>query len=512
MGRILSVEFDKSSIKVVESSRKGDILSVLRCFSVDVATGIENGKINYVETVANSIKEGLIKNNVKTRKAVFVVNSDCVVTRNMRLPFLENGDDTLSMIRIQLSQLIPIDFNQYKIKYKIIDIVEENDVKEAFYVIYCIPGKLVQDLSELSKRMKMKVACLHISFCCLNNIADCNININGVFLDEKNTYAFIDINSQYISFCTLNKAVNDFSRISFYGQDEYSVEAVAESQYSYTEYSEDSLFFKYEVLNKINRCVNYYHSVDSSSSIDKLYLYGENSKVNNIGGFLSQKLEIEVEVINQIQKICFDTISLNDNLISSNYFIPVLSLFKGKSEMCFSTNERTEPVHRPKLLATVCGAIVLLSSYLGFKYYTGVSNKIYNMSMFIGNEDNVSRNEEIESLKEEIASLENYLEQSMKLKALISSEDFVSSVIFREIFNAIPHHTSVSAISADINGIQLSCFSESMEEVTLFLHNLREINFIDEIYLADIDVKQGESGRYSYSVMCKLKDVNGSVQ
>lgn len=513
MGRILSVEFNKNSIKVVEACRKGAALSVLRCFDLDAATGIESGRINDIGLIANLVNKELIKNNIRTGKAVFVVNSDCIITRNMKLPFLEKEYEILSMIRLELSQLIPIDFSRYKIIYNIAEVVEDNDVKIAFYVIYCIPERLFQDLKELAKRLKMRFTCLHISFCCLNNIFARNININGRIPDEKNIYAFIDINSQYISFCTLNKDINDFSRLSFYGQDEYFVEALDESKYSYIEGADDFHTFKYEMLDKINRYVKYYYSVNNSNCINKLYIYGDNSKDNNISGFLAQNLKIEVEVINQIQGICFDDMSLNDNIIPNKYFIPILSLFKGKKDICFSVDGPAEFVCRPKLLASACAAIILFASCLALKYYDIViSDKIYNMSLFVEDEDNVRRNGAIESLKGEVALLENYLEQAVKLKALISRVDFVSPVIFREIFNAIPQHTRVSSISADINGTQLYCISESMDDVTLFLHNLRKIEFIEDINLADIDAEQEGSGKYSYSVICNLKDVSDIVQ
>lgn len=514
MGKILSIEFNKSNIKVVEAYEKGSALSVLKYFSLDIATGIEEGIINDIGLIAHLIREDLIKNNIKTDKSVFVVNSDCIITRNMRLPFLENSDDILSMIRIELSQLIPIDFNQYKIKYNIAEIVEDGNMREAFYVIYCIPEKLFQDLKELAKILKMSMDCLHISFCCLNNIFDSNIDINGMPLDKENIYAFVDINSQYISFCTVNKSVNDFSRLSFHDQDEYAVETESESPYSYmgaleiSEDSEDSLIFKYSILDKISRYIRYYHSVNNSNCIKKVYIYGENSKVTNISSFLSLKLKIEVEDINQIQGICFDAISLNDSLVSNRFFIPILSLFRDKNDLCFSMNEHTESVHRSKFLAIACGIIIILSS---FKYYNeAVSTKINNMSLFVEEEDNIRQNEKIESLKEEVAYLEDYLEQSVKLKAVIGSEDYVNPAVLREIFNAIPQYTKVSAFSADRNGIQLSCFSESMEDVTLFLHNLREIEVIDEIFLSDIDVKQ--EGINVYSVMCLIKDVSDIVQ
>lgn len=503
MGRILSVEFNRSSIKVAEARRKGAELSVLRCFDLDVATGIESGRINDIGLIANLVSKGLIKNNIRTRKAVFVVNSDCIITRNMKLPFLEKEYEILSMIRLQLSQLIPIDFNRYKIKYDIAEIVEENDVKEAFYVIYCIPEELFRNLKALAKSLKLRLACVHISFCCMNNLFARNININGRPPDEKNIYAFIDIDSQYISFCTLKKDINDFSRLSFYEQDEYS----------YIEDSDDLHAFNYETLDKINRFVRYYYSVDNSNCINKLYIYGDNSKDNNISRFLAQNLKIEVEAVNQIQDIYFDDMSLNNNIISSKYFIPILSLLKGKQDLCFSVDGISEFVCRPKFLVSACVAIILLVSCLSLKYYNIIiSDKIYNMSLFVDDEDNVRLNAEIDSLKGEVASLESYLGQAVKLKALISSEDFVSPVIFKEILSAIPQHTRVSSISADINGTQLYCISESMDDVTLFLHNLRKIEFIDDINLADIDVKQEGSGNYSYSVMCRLKDVSDIAQ
>lgn len=513
MGRIMSVEFDRSSIKAVEADRKGAVLSVLRCFSMDADTGIENGEINDVGLIADLLREELVRNNIKTKKVVFVVNSDCIITRNIRLPLLENSDDTLSMIKIELSQLIPIDFNQYIIKYATVEIVDNNDVKEAFYVIYCIPLKLFRDLGELAKRLNMRVACIYISSCCLSNIIDCNIDINGMQLNDKGRYAFIDINSQYISFCTLNKSVNDFSKLYFYDHDQYLNETVAESRHLYMEDSEDdSVFLKYELLDKINRCLKYYSSADNSNNINKLYIYGEGSKDNSIGSFLSQKLKTEIEDVNQVQNIYFDAMSVNENIISSSYLIPILSLFEGNTEMCLSINEGIEPAHHVGQLLFVCGAAVFLISCLGLKHYDIlVSDKINDMSLFIGNEDNVRMNEKIENMKEEVAYLQGYLEQSAKLKALIDEEDFVSSVIFRDVFNAIPQHTRVTAISAYMNSIQLSCLSDTMEEVTLFLQNLREVNFIDELYLSDIDVKQDESGGYSYSVMCRLKDVSDSA-
>lgn len=500
MSSILTVEIDNNGIKIMEVSKKGKLLSILKCFSLTAATGIEDGKIIDVDFIVNLIKEELIKNNIKTKKAVFVINSSCVIIRKIKLPILHRKSEILSMIRLESEQIIQADLSRYKIIYKVIDRTCENDVKNAFYVIYCLPKGLYYGCKELARKLKLGLVHIDVSFNCLNKIYTHNININGNLPNTENIYAFVNIDSQFISFCVLNKGINDFSRVSFYNEEGDSNEIAAEAQTLYNSRSYDLSAIMNKVLDEISKYMRYYYSIDNSNYINKLYIYGGYSKDKNMSEFLSDNLRMDVEEINQISNIQFDDkqMPLDKNLIS------ILSLFNGKNDICFSAdNSKFFPA------AVSAALIIMLSMPFTLRYYnTILENKINSMNLYVNNEDNIRRNNEIENLKEDIILLENYLEQAKKLKSLINHEDYVSSVIFREIFYAIPENTKVTSISVDRNTTQLFCFSESMEEVALFLQNLREIDFIDEVYLPSIETQQESNSRYSYSIMCRLKDVN----
>jgi len=63
-------------------------------------------------------------------------------------------------------------------------------------------------------------------------------------------------------------------------------------------------------------------------------------------------------------------------------------------------------------------------------------------------------------------------------------------------------------MSADGTVIQLQCTSATRQETAQFEKNLKEIEFIDKVYIpAVVDETEGGSSNYSYTVVCDLKDV-----
>lgn len=510
MSLILVIEIDNNSIKIMEASKKGKSLTVLKCFSLTAASGIEEGKIIDTDSVASLVKEKLIKNSVKARKAVFVINSGCVITRKIRLPLLNKKDEILSMIRNELEQIIPADLSRYKIIYKIVDETCRNDVKDAFYVIYCLPEDIYYGCRELARKLKLRLDYIDVSFNCLNKISIHDITINGNSLNSNGIYAFVNINSQFISFCVLNKGINDFSRIFSYNEKDDLIGGTAESQDSYSSKSYYSTFFMNELLDEISKYIRYFYSIDNSNYINKLYIYGDYSNDEKMIKFLSDNLKIEVEVINQVSDIQSDNKGSNENLCPDKSLILILSLFNDKKDICFSTDNFIECRYGSKFCSAVVSIVLIIVSSViaAVSYYNIVFiNKTDTMRIYVDNVDNARRNSEIENLKKDISLLDNYLEQAVNLKKFINQDDYVSSTIFREVFRAIPQNTRVTSISVDRISTQLSCFSASMEDAALLLHNLREIDFIEEIYLPVIEVRQEGDGRYSYSIVCKLKDV-----
>lgn len=505
----LSLEIYDEGIKIVEALRKSDSVTVMKCDELTGIDIIENGRIADVNAVAVLIKNMIAKNGINTRRAVFTVNSASVISRKIKLPLLDKRREILSMIRNELEQFMPVDLNQYKIIYDITDIVNDNDVKYAFYVIYCLPCDIYKGCKELAKILKLKTVLIDVSFNCLNRINKYGSRINSHIIKKDCIYAFLEINNNNISFCILKNGVTEFSRISL-NEDISVIEKAAEEYAPYNAAkSTNSTPGMDKLMDVLNRYIRYYYSMNNTNIIDKIFIYGDILD-RNISIFLANNLRIEAEIIERISCFKLNTKFNMDNNITGKYFICHLSLLNNKTNMWFSYGSDLDLKPNYKLFTVAILAVlltVILAAVTWKNYNIMLETNIQNMKLYIYDEERAEMNAEIEDLKNEIDLKENHLEKVSKLKYVIKNENSVSSIIISEFFESIPDNTRLVSMSVNRNNTQISCVSEAMSEVTLFIQNLRKLNFIEEIYFSGIDVKN-EEGSYSFSVMCRLKDLD----
>ena len=124
MTMILSVEID-NNIKIIEALRKGETLSVLRYMSIGTIC-VKDGNILDMDGTVSVINKELKKNGIKTKKAVFLINSSKIMIRTIKLPLLKKSSEILSMIKIELQQTVSADLGKYKIIYEISNITNPN--------------------------------------------------------------------------------------------------------------------------------------------------------------------------------------------------------------------------------------------------------------------------------------------------------------------------------------------------------------------------------------------------
>jgi len=510
MAKTLSIEIDNCSIKIIEVSKKGEILSINSCTSINIPSGVEDGKIIDMDLIVNLINESLTKNIAKTKKAVLVINSDTVITRKIKLPLLKKKSETLSMIRMELEQLVSADLSLYTIIYKTADITVDDGIKNAIYIIYCLPIFLFNQYKELARKLKVKLISIDVSYNCLNKIYDHGLSVNNKDINSGGIFVFVNIGLNTISFCVVKNGITNFSRISSIEFEKEFIERVAEAplNYSCSTCVSDELMHGW--LDEISKYIRYYYSIDNVNFIDKIYIYGTNSQEEGLQKYLSVNLNCDVDIINTLSNINVNNNFINENFEVNKHFISVLALFGDKRDINFLTEGfRHKFQSEFHFAAAVTVLIICILAYYALNNSNGTFKKeIEIMSLFLNNKENIEINTEIENLKNEVTYLEDYIEQIKMLKIAISNDDYVCSEIFKEILNATPNNTKVTSIFVDRNNTVLQCDSTSMVEVTLFIHNLRFIDFVDSIYMPSVAVRQELLHNYSYSVVCKFKDVS----
>lgn len=510
----ISIEFNNDRIKLVEGVKKGNSLSVLNCLSIELPkNSIEDGKINNLNIVKKLLRKSLEDNAIKTKKASFIINSNLAISRKIELPYLKSKKDTKSMINYNLKDMFSANLNQYIFIYKITDVFIKEGVKHASYIIQGLPKTIYEEYLEIAKSLKLELKKLDISSNCLESLTVNQININNKQFISENVNAFISINNDSLNFSILNRGTNEFFRNYYFNENEEKIERVAEELGAYatihakanTEYNQNQTFIYTDVILKY---LKYYYSISKGKEeISKIFVYGDNI-YPDIEKEQKSNLDIDVELISDISNINAD-VSIQNNFQISSYLNCTLALLENKASSNFLTE--SQMFHKLKfnaalILMSLLLIFILTLAFKGINYLYRTSiieNELQVMKMFVEDEDNIDQNIKIEESKLQIEKLKTYLEQAILTSNKIKIEDCVNSELLIGINASVPDGTRISSVSIDKNNIFLFCKSSDMTEISIFLNNLRNSEFIKDVYVPEVEINnEGEKFSYLYEVLC----------
>lgn len=533
MGRILSVEIKNRNIKIMEGSKSGASLTIYKSLFLDLEPGnIDDGKIIDIDVVVNTVEKALKEHNIKSKNAIFIINTNATITRNLELPILKSNAETFSMIKNELEQLLPVDINQYKIVYKKTETIHVDGVEKGYFMVYGLPTTMYEQYMELAQRLKLELIAMDLASNCLDKIASQKLTINKQSLKSGTSAAFIDIGYSNISFSVVNNGKDVFSRISSNGLHDivksFSTVFNMNQEDALKEINSLSLddnivvkeISKINILedninmwiDEFNRYIRYYNSSNKERQIDKIYVHGSFANIEGLAQFLENRLNISTEEINEVSNVISKD---NENKLDVKSFLnSLLSLHINKKDINFLTDKKK--AHKGKFNAGVgfmaLGLILVLTiAYFGYDYIVEKSTlekNIAEMDKFMSNEENIKTNNEAIEIINKATLLQTYINEVDKLQTAIKNEDAVNTIIFEQIAASIPTGTIINSMSIDSTSIQMQCTSISRQEVAQFEKNLKQIEFIDNVFIpAIVDSAEGASVSYTYSVVCDVKDV-----
>lgn len=513
----ISVEFNNSRIKIIESVKSGNSLSVLKCLNIELPKNcIADGEIANMSTVKELLEKALKDNLIKTRTAAFIINSNSVISRKIEMPYLKSRKVTISMLRYNFEEVFPANLEQYTFIYKISDIFMLKGVKYACYIVQGIPKKIYDQYIALSKSLKLELKKLDNSSNCFENLSAKNTNINFKQYKPENINVFVNIDRNSLGFSVINNGISEFYRIYYFNKNETDPEIVAENSGGYHSTDSDNFdghkndpdvaIYAEEIL----KYMKYYYSVNKNKvDIDRIYVYGDKC-CQTIDKELGLRLGMDVEPILDISNITAGKSIAQNNFNITEYLICALALLQGIK----SSNFLTEGLKRHKMRFNA--GIAAMSVFIIFvlmMVLRGINilykdeilkNEIEVMKLFIENEDNIKQNIKIEEDKQYIENLKMYLEHVELVNRNIEAEDCISSDLIRGIKSSVPYGTSVNSILIDKNNVQLMCESGNIAEISTFLAGLRNSEFIKNVYIPEIEINESGEG-YSYQILCNTK-------
>ncbi len=209
------VFIDKSIIKEINFNIKNDSNSAVN--------------IKYIEDVVRLVKEEVGKSKILYKNLYFNLQTQDIVIRNIEVLDTKKKRDILNMIEFEITQYIPININNYSIKYKVINAT--NDKLNVQVILF--PKSIIQLIKNISESLNMNPKVININFDILQKLINLNLIENfsaeGVFIECKKNQFIINItkgkkieetyllSKEIKSYESVRKLLNSFKYIYYYG-------------------------------------------------------------------------------------------------------------------------------------------------------------------------------------------------------------------------------------------------------------------------------------------------------
>lgn len=299
---IISFDIDEEFIHIVEGKYHKNTLTLNKMIDVPTpANSINDGNIINEEIIIDAIQDALEENKIKSKYASFTTNSTLLINREMIIPVVKE-DEIETVINFEISQYLPINLQDYIIQTIILEEIEVNGVDKLKVNTTCYPKKIANSYYNIIKELNLKPYTLDIKPNSLKKLIRYSQEINGGEYNIENTNVFVDIGPLTTDINIYKSVEMDFTRIVKFG-------------YKHMEKYKDQNYGIDYLIEEIEKIFQFYKNKNRSNRVDKVYLLGRGSRLDGLDKYVFNKIDIDVECVDNIGYLEYKNKSIDDEEI-----------------------------------------------------------------------------------------------------------------------------------------------------------------------------------------------------
>lgn len=311
---ILGVDIGSSSIKIV-AMKKNHVIDKWVCESVPIGM-LNQGIIEAKEPLVGIIKDVLKINKIKIKDCALYLSGKDLIIRELTFPEMDDLQ-IIENIKQEISSVLPQNLDEYKIDYKILDYIKEEDALEGQIRVLAVaaPEKLIYSYMDVLKKAGLKVKYVDV----LPNIAGklCNLIHSERSNDKPNNTCIIDFGAKATE-VMIFRDCNYFLHKSISYGGGYLTETISQrsdmDEADAEEFKHNTNFFGGDLDDPIVRAVYDYfdylirdfartiefYGNRTQESVDVIYVMGGGSLLKGFPGYLESQLGIKVKEIGEV--------------------------------------------------------------------------------------------------------------------------------------------------------------------------------------------------------------------
>lgn len=329
---VLSIDLGSNSIKLVEGKFNKNKLSLNKLIQIPTPEdSISDGRILNLQAIIDILDFTIRENNIKAKDVIFTTNSSSIINRDITIPIVED-DEMETVIRYEIQQYLPINLDDYIIQFVVLDEIVDDVGAKLKVNVTSFPEKMAFSYYSVINSLDLNPYALDVTYNSVNKIANYSQYTSKDGQVIGGTVAFVDMGATSINVAIFKNGKLDFTRMIKSGGDniDYALSQSLNMSIKSTEsikIKEADLLSNKEdaknetirkavddILEELERILQFYMN-KSNANIDRVYIYGGLSNLNNINLYIKNKLSMDVARIDRISNIDItSTDLLNENI------------------------------------------------------------------------------------------------------------------------------------------------------------------------------------------------------
>ena len=519
--RVLCIEIGNRMTHVVETDFKVKEPKIYKSFSFQTPDNLF--KLADVLPFKERLDAGLEEHKIKTRKAVFVLASSRIASRDVVIPHVkENRIRTL--LYANSAEYFPVDLEKYQLSYRLLDEVEEEGEQKYKLMVLAVPNEMIDAYKSLAKVCLLTLVDLDYIGNAATQLLEKNIKNDlyaAVRLEEDTTMITIvrenKIELQRTFPYGIADVVQAVQKSGHFGEDIDFYETLEKMRKENVlsleeeEIQEDITEGFRAITGNVSRVMNFYSSNHAGAEMENIVLYGTGADICGMEQYLSDELSIPVsgeslrEALPQEKGNTGDYYPLMYLTCVGAAVNPMKFRLEDEKEVAEKKKEHKQIHIEPKNFFGICVVVSLVLLLAVVPYYGYLKMGVHKLQKERSEKQYLADEyKEYNQAKTEYEKIENLYQETTTTSEGIG--DFID-----ELEKNMPSDILVRSITSNSESVTMDIRVSSKREAAKVVDELSGFESISDVQVESLEETKSETNQSYVDFMVVCTYVGGTA-
>jgi type IV pilus assembly protein PilN len=522
--RVLCIEIGNRMTHVVETDFKVKEPKIYKSFSFQTPDNLfKEETLADVLPFKERLDAGLEEHKIKTRKAVFVLASSRIASRDVVIPHVkENRIRTL--LYANSAEYFPVDLEKYQLSYRLLDEVEEEGEQKYKLMVLAVPNEMIDAYKSLAKVCLLTLVDLDYIGNAATQLLEKNIKNDlyaAVRLEEDTTMITIvrenKIELQRTFPYGIADVVQAVQKSGHFGEDIDFYETLEKMRKENVlsleeeEIQEDITEGFRAITGNVSRVMNFYSSNHAGAEMENIVLYGTGADICGMEQYLSDELSIPVsgeslrEALPQEKGNTGDYYPLMYLTCVGAAVNPMKFRLEDEKEVAEKKKEHKQIHIEPKQFFGICVVVSLVLLLAVIPYYGYLKMGVHKLQKERSEKQYLADEyKEYNQAKTEYEKIENLYQETTTTSEGIG--DFID-----ELEKNMPSDILVRSITSNSESVTMDIRVSSKREAAKVVDELSGFESISDVQVESLEETKSETNQSYVDFMVICTYVGGTA-